>query len=328
MDQLEQRSQTILNTIIAEYIATGEPVGSRTVSKMKDIDLSAASIRNIMGDLTDQGYITQPHVSAGRVPTDRGYRFYVDSLVASGWSPSNDDHFAIESLIRTAGIDVRDIMRQSSSVLADLSRKAGVVTASGAGDQRFKTIEFIKVANDRILVVLVSNRGFVQNKVIYDEDGIDQETLERYSRRLSDMLKDLDLREARERIERELDREKTRVDALLAKALRLGQVILSQEAVGEIFIEGQTNIVDEPEFLKIERLKALLVTFEEKSKLLKILDKTLEAKGIQVFIGSEHGLDEIETCSIVAFPIRAQEDELSPGGFSRGYHRPRSISSA
>jgi heat-inducible transcriptional repressor len=306
MEDLEKRSQRILQTIVAEYIATGEPVGSRTVSKKEAVGLSAASVRNVMSDLTEMGYILQPHVSAGRVPTDLGYRFYVDTIL-SDLIPDEGDRSGIEALIRTAGLDVRDVLRQSSSVLAGFSRQAGVVTTTPAQEQTFKTIEFVKVAEDRILVVLVSMNGFVQNKVIYDEDGIDQQTLESYGRMLDDMLKHLDLRQARERIEQELAREKTKVDAMLAKTLRMGQIILSQDDSREVFIEGQTNILSDPEFSEIEKLKALLLTFEEKGKLLRILDKTLEAEGIQVFIGAEHGLDEIENCSIIAYPIRTAD---------------------
>jgi heat-inducible transcriptional repressor len=157
------------------------------------------------------------------------------------------------------------------------------------------------------VVLLVSASGLVQNKLIHDDDRTDQESLERYSRMLNDMLKDLDLRQARERIEQELLQEKTLMDAMLAKALRMGHIVLSGEGDREVFIEGQTNILDEPEFADIEQLKALLVTFQEKSKLLKILDKTLQARGVQIFIGSEHGVGEIESCAIVAYPIHAAE---------------------
>jgi heat-inducible transcriptional repressor len=311
MAQLEKRSKRILAAIVSEYITTGEPVGSRTVSKKEEIGLSAASIRNIMTDLTESGYIIQPHVSAGRVPTDRGYRFYVDSMVQSVLPL--DEQATITSLIRAAGLDMRDLLRQSSSVLAGLSRQAGLVAATPV-EQTFKTIEFIKIAKDRILVVLVSTTGLVQNKMIFDEDEIPQETLESYSRMLNDMLRDLDLREAREKIEQELAKEKTTVNLMLAKALKLGHIILSSHQSREIFIEGQTNIIDEPEFAQIEKLRAILITFEEKSNLLRILDKTLEARGIQIFIGSEHGVEEIETCSIVAYPIRTEETVLGSIG--------------
>ena len=309
MDRLEDRSEAILRTIVAEYVCSGEPVGSRTVAKREEIGLSPASIRNIMSDLTESGYITQPHVSAGRVPTDRGYRYYVDNLLARERLNAGAERSTIESLMSAAGGDIRDVLRQSSAVLAGLSRQA-VVSASVAEEQTFKKIEFIKVADDRILVVLVSTSGFVQNKMIYDEDALSQETLERYSRMLNDILKDLDLRQARERIEQELARDRTAVDAMLTKALRLGHIILSQEAEREVFIEGQTNILDEPEFSSVERLKALLITFEEKSKLLKILDKTLDAEGLQILIGSEHGLGAIEICAIVAYPIRTEGSVL------------------
>ncbi len=309
MVRLERRSDEILRAIISEYIATGEPVGSRTLSKRLDIGLSAASIRNIMSDLMDWGYIAQPHVSAGRIPTDQGYRFYVDGLLYGG-APAMEDEAAIEASLKIAGLDIRDVLRQSSAVLAEFSRQTGVVTATPPVDQTFKAIDLIKVSEDRILVVLVSTRGLVQNKMILDEDNINQEALEKYSRMLNDMLKDLDLRQARERIEQELALEKTRVNAMLAKALLLGHTILAASTAREIFIEGQINILEEPEFAQIQKLKAILVTFEDKSNLLKILDKTLEAKGIQVFIGSEHGLYEIESCSIIAYPIRTEEASL------------------
>ncbi len=305
----EKRYEKILQTIIAEYIATGEPVGSRTISKKSDIGLSAASIRNIMSDLTELGYITQPHVSAGRIPTDLGYRFFVDTSVGLR-SLDIKEQAAIESLLSSAVADLRDLLRRSSWILAGLSKQAGVVAAAAVAEQTFKTIEFIKVAEDRILVVLVSTGGTIQNRLIHDEDAINQETLEMYSRMLNDMLKDLDLRQARERIEDELKKEKTLMDVVLAKVLRFGQTILSDDPTRELFIEGQSNILDEPEFAQIDRLRALLTTFEQKSNLLKILDKTLEAKGVQIMIGSEHGLDTIESCSIVAYPIHAQKIPL------------------
>jgi heat-inducible transcriptional repressor len=309
MVPLEQRSEKILQAIVREFIMTGEPVGSRTVSKKTDIGLSAASIRNVMTDLTESGYIVQPHISAGRIPTDLGYRHFVNTVVESA-QVDERDRAEIEAFISSASLDVRDLLRRSSTALAVLSRQAGVVVAAAVQEQTFKTIEFIKVAEDRILVVLVSTTGYLQSKMIYDEDNIDQETLERYSRMLNDMLKDLDLRQARARVELELKKEKTQVDALLAKTLRLGHIMLDQDSSREIFIEGQSNILDEPEFAQINTLKALLVTFEEKSNLLKILDKALEAEGVQILIGSEHGLEEIGSCSIVAYPIRADATAL------------------
>ncbi len=305
MEALAIRLEKILEAIVSEYISKGEPVGSRTLSKKKDIGLSAASIRNIMSDLTDSGFITQPHVSAGRIPTDLGYRYYVDAILSPAkidWS----DQQSIKTLLSSPGMDIRDLLKQSSSVLAHLSNHAGVVTTSSAGEKTFKAIEFIRVAVDKILVILVSSGGIIQNKLIYDEDGIDQSTLEVYSRQLNDMLKDLDLHEAKERIERELAAEKTRVDAMLAKILLLGYIVISDTSSREIFIEGQSNIFDEPEFAHIEKLKALLITFEQKNNFLRILDKTLKADGIQILIGSEHGVDAIDSCSVVAYPIRTE----------------------
>ncbi len=308
MPGVDKRSEQILKAIITEYISTGEPVGSRTISKRKDIGLSAASIRNIMSDLTDMGLIAQPHVSAGRVPTDRAYRFYVDSLLERRQVPSVQEA-GIESGLKTAGLDIRDLLKRSSTVLADFSKQAGLVIRTPFVDQTFKTIEFMKLAEDRILVILISTTGTVYNKIIYDESNIRQETLESYSRMLNDILKNLDLQQARSKIEQELATEKAKFDAVLTKTLNLCRSVLSLDASREIFIEGQANILEEPEFSQVEILRAILITFEEKSRLLRILDKTLEEKGIQILIGSEHGVDEIETCAIIAYPIRA-EDKL------------------
>lgn len=309
MVPLEERSGKILQAIIAEYITTAEPVGSRTLARKKGISLSAASIRNVMSDLTEWGYITQPHVSAGRIPTDLGYRFFVDTVVEPRGS-GEQDREAITSIIHTAGLDIREVLRRSCAALAGLSKQAGVVAAAAVEEQRFKTIEFIKVSEERILVVLVSSSGYIQSKIIFDESRTNQETLERYSRMLTDMLKDLDLRQARERIEQELRHDMTQVDAMLAKVLRLGHVILSQDDSRDVFIEGQSNILEEPEFTQIAILKSVLATFEEKSNLLKILDQTLDAQGVQILIGSEHGVDEIESCSIIAYPIRTKTSRV------------------
>lgn len=321
---LEKRSEKILEVLVAEYIATGDPVGSRTLSKITEFGLSAASIRNVMSDLTESGYITQPHVSAGRVPTDRGYRLYVNSLLEVH-ETDQDKYSEIESLMKSVGPDVRDLLRQSSSILAGFSKQAGVVSSSPAVQQTFKTIEFVKVAAERILVILISASGFVQTKTIYDEDDIDQRTLETYGRMLNNMLQDLDLSQAKKRIEAELALEKTRVDAMLAKTLRLGHVILSQPVSRDVFIEGQSNILTEPEFSQTEKIRALLTAFEEKSNLLKILDKTLRADGIQIYIGSEHGLQELDSCSIVAYPIRTSDTVVGSIGVvgpkRMNYHR-------
>jgi heat-inducible transcriptional repressor len=306
MHDLEPRAQDILEAIVTEYLSTGDPVGSRTISKKLQSSLSPASVRNVMSDLTDMGLIKQPHVSAGRVPTDSAIRFYVDTIMRSHIKLSEDSK-QIESMINIYDANMRDILRRASSVLAELSRQAGVVTTPAALEQTFKTIDFIKVAGDKILVILVSTTGFVLNKLIYDKDGVDQETLERYSRIINDMLKDLDLRQARRKIEMELATEKTMVDAMLTKTLRMGHAVLSVRDEGEIFIEGQTHFLDDPEFAQVEKLKAVLITFEEKNKLLNILEQILDTDSLKILVGEEHGLREMESCSIVAYPVRTDE---------------------
>ncbi len=306
MAALEPRAEKILHEIVNEYITTGEPVGSRTVSRKGNVGLSAASVRNIMFDLTESGYITQPHVSAGRIPTDMGYRVYVNALMSSRPLPAKERDRIISAL-KAEPWGNRDLFKQSSVILAGVSKQAGLAAATSAVDQTFKTIEFIKLADGRVLVILVSSTGSVQSKIIYDENRIQQETLDRYSRQLNDHLKDLTLEEARERIQQEFVSERAQLDAVLLKTLRLCHLILSSYDSKEIFIDGQTNILDEPEFAHIEKLKAILLSFEDKGRLLGLLHKTLKMDGIQVLIGQEHGLDEFESCAVVAYPIRSEE---------------------
>lgn len=306
MAALEPRAEKILQEIVNEYITTGEPVGSRTVSRKGNVGLSAASVRNIMCDLTESGYITQPHISAGRIPTDMGYRVYVNGLMNARPLPAQERDRIISAL-KAEPWGNRDLFKQSSAILAGISRQAGLAAATGVADQTFKTIEFIKIADDRVLVILVSSTGSVQSKVIYDENRIQQETLDRYSRQLSDHLKDLTLEEARERIQQEFVSERAQLDAVLLKTLRLCHLILSSYDSKEIFIDGQTNILDDPEFAQIEKLKAILLSFEDKGRLLSLLHKTLKTDGIQILIGQEHGLDEFESCAVVAYPIRSEE---------------------
>jgi heat-inducible transcriptional repressor len=304
MERLDPRSETILKTIVREYISLGEPIGSRTVSRSKGVSLSPASVRNIMTDLTESGYIAQPHVSAGRVPTDKAYRFYVDDILALGIPEQPVEREAIYSIIQAVGLDRRDVFKKSSSLLAGLSRQAGVVSPTPARNSRFKSIQFIKVSDERILVILESSGGATQHKLILDEDGLNQDTLDTYSRIVSDLLQDLNLSEARDKLKRELELEKNRMDALMSKVMGVGYELLSNEDHRDLFIEGTANMLVEPEFLNVEHLKAVLITFEEKSNLLKILDKTMDAEGVQVYIGSELGLENMEPCAVVAYPIR------------------------
>ena len=300
-ETFSERDRKILQAIIMDYIQTAEPVGSRTVSKKYKMGLSPATIRNVMADLEEMGFLLQPHISAGRVPTDRAFRFYVDSIVQVR-KLSRVDRDRIEAGLQDEKLDVNEMMKRASSLLSLLSKQTGVVLAPRFGSNIFKHIEFIKLREKKILVIIVSQSGEVQNKLIESDEPMDQDELDKYSKYLTEIMGGLSLVEAKRRIVEEMKQEKVLFDKLMYRALQLSQKALEDEGKGDVYIEGQTNIIQSPEFADLEKMRALLLAFEEKTKIVKLLDKALSTHGIQIFIGAENEFNEMRDCSVIAAP--------------------------
>ena len=298
---LTARDREILEAILTDYIQTAEPVGSRTVSKKYYIGLSPATIRNVMADLEEMGFLTQPHTSAGRVPTDRAFRFYVDSILAVR-KLSLIDRDRIEIGLQEESKDINETMKRASSLLSLLSKQTGVVLAPRFGSNIFKHIEFIKLREKTILVIIVCKAGEVQNKLIESDENMSQDELDKYSRYLTEIMGGLSLVEARRKILEELKKEKVLFDKLMYRALELSQKALADEGEGDLYIEGKTNILQSPEFADLEKMRNLLQAFEEKTKIVRLLDKALFAHGIQIFIGAENEFSEMKDCSVIAAP--------------------------
>ncbi len=298
---LTARDREVLEAIITDYIQTAEPVGSRTVSKKYYIGLSPATIRNVMADLEEMGFLTQPHTSAGRVPTDRAFRFYVDSILAVR-KLSLIDRDRIEIGLQEESKDINETMKRASSLLSLLSKQTGVVLAPRFGSNIFKHIEFIKLREKTILVIIVCKAGEVQNKLIESDENMSQDELDKYSRYLTEIMGGLSLVEARRKILEELKKEKVLFDKLMYRALELSQKALADEGEGDLYIEGKTNILQSPEFADLEKMRNLLQAFEEKTKIVRLLDKALFAHGIQIFIGAENEFSEMKDCSVIAAP--------------------------
>ena len=308
-----ERDRKILQAIIMDYIQTAEPVGSRTVSKKYKMGLSPATIRNVMADLEEMGFLLQPHTSAGRVPTDRAFRFYVDSILQVR-KLSRVDRDRIEASLQDEKLDINEMMKRASSLLSLFSKQTGVVLAPRFGSNIFKHIEFIKLREKKILVIIVSQSGEVQNKFIESDEPVDQDELDKYSRYLTEIMGGLSLVEAKRRIVEEMKQEKVLFDKLMYRALQLSQKALEDEGEGDVYIEGQTNIIQSPEFADLEKMRALLLAFEEKTKIVKLLDKALSAHGIQIFIGAENELNEMRDCSVIAAPYSKENFTLGTLG--------------
>ena len=303
---LGDRDRQILTSVINEYILTAEPVGSRNIARRYDINLSSATIRNVMSDLEEMGFLHQPHTSAGRIPTERALRFYVDSILKVK-SLDQREKDRIRKRYKFSELEASDLVRQTSEVLSVLSRHVSIVSAPKLVGTVLKHIEFIKISRDRILVIFVSQSGFVQNRIIEDRDDISQSELDKYTNYLGEVLVGVSLEGVRGKIEEEMKKEKTAYDELLSKALELTRKVFGKEKDPELFMEGQVNLLECPEFSEVGSMKSLLQALEEKKLLLHLLDKTMDAEGIQIFIGSEVPVSEMQTLSIITSPYRHGE---------------------
>ena len=296
-DLLNERSKRILEAIIEDYINTGEPIGSRTISRKHDLALSPASIRNVMSDLEELGFLVSPHTSAGRVPTDKAYRFYVDSLLAVG-SIGRGEREEIRRHCRLTGKDIGAVLKEVSGVLSSISHYMGVVAAPRFTANVFRHMEFIRLGGRRLLAILVSQNGTVQNKIVEVEEELTGEELVRMANYLNGLLQGLTIAQVKNRILEEMQSDKARYDNLLSRALKLSQQTMPDSAA-DLFIEGQANILELPEFADVTRMKEIFRTFEQKGVLLELLDRCLTAPGVNIFIGTESHLNAMAGMSMI-----------------------------
>jgi heat-inducible transcriptional repressor len=297
-EELNERGRKILEAIIEDYIVSAEPVGSRAVARRHHLPLSPATVRNVMADLEEMGYITSPHTSAGRVPTEKGYRFYVDSLLQVR-QLSRAEQLHINQYYRPRGLRVDELLQEAGKALSAISNYTGIVMAPRLIATTFRHIEFIRLSQGRMLVVFVTQSGLVQNKLIENSEDLSQPELEQIANYLNRTLGGLTIQQVKARIVEEMAQEKALYDQLLRQALRLSEEALRDEPGHRIYIEGTSNILDQPEFADLERMKKLFRTFEQKSVLIDLLERAHLAGGVQIFIGSESQFCDIEGCSLI-----------------------------
>lgn len=314
VDFPDSRGQVILTAIINEHFVTGEPVGSKVLSERfaNASGLSSATIRNVMGELEEMGMLEQPHTSAGRVPTDKGYRFYVDNLLGV-LSISNDDLRLIGDEYGLNQLDAETpdrLMERTSHLLSALSNNVGIVVSPSLASDRLQHIEFVNLSDNRILVVLVSAPNIVHNKIIRLSVAFTKDELERTANYLNAEYVGKSLAEIRAEILGLMHEEKTLFDKLLQTAVILcSESIEDEDAAGEVFVDGTSNILTKKDFADLERLRELLHTIGERSRLMQILTECIErdsgAKGdISVVIGSENRTPSLQNCTLISAPYR------------------------
>jgi heat-inducible transcriptional repressor len=295
--ELSPRSRQILEAIVEDYIATAEPVGSSAVARRHALTLSSATVRNVMANLEEMGLLTSPHTSAGRIPTEKAYRFYVDSLVGLR-QVSREEKRQIIRRCRQSGAGLPEILKETSRTLSSLSNYMGIVVAPSFTADIFRQIEFLRIGHRKVLAILVSTNGLVQNRLIETGDDIPENDLLRMSNYLNELMQGLTISQARERILAEMKSEKVQYDTMMSQALQISEQAVSAGGE-EIFVEGQTRILDQPEFSDAGRMKEIFRAFEQKGQMLQLLNRCMNADGVQIYIGSETPVSQTAGVSLV-----------------------------
>ena len=297
---LDQRSQSILVELIRDHIEEAEPVGSRTLARKHFQKLSPATIRNVMSDLEDMGYLHRPHVSAGRVPTDQGYRFFVNHLMSLPDLPEVGISHNPDRISKTQGFD--GVLESACSQLSENLHQTGLVMLPSFSSTRFKHIDFIKVGQSEALAVFYSELGILQNKIIPIEKDITQDQLTSISKFLNEEFSGKTIKTIRQELLHRIQTEREHYNQLISRAMELStQVFGEEEQGGELLVEGALNFLDHPEFAgDLDKIKALFKTLEEKTKLINLLDLCLQQDGLTILIGEENVEEEITGCSLIA----------------------------
>lgn len=296
---LNTRDREILNDIIRTFILSGEPVSSRSVAKGGRHSLSAATIRNVMADLEDLGLLTQPHISAGRVPTPDGYHFYIDALMENRSVPAKARRSIDETLVAGAS-DAEEMMSSASHLLSRLTQQIGIVMTPTVGRSTLRAIDFVNLSGCKVLCVLVGASGFVDNKVIETPEPIARRDLVRISNYLTDHFAGKTLRQIRDELIDLMAEERTQMDDLLGRAIDLAREAFSGRGNQAVLVEGTTAILNQPELSDLDRIRRLLGTFSDKATLVRVLNQLVEGPGVRVVIGKDSDLTSDLDFSLVA----------------------------
>ena len=304
---LDARSAAVLREIVEQYVETGEPVGSRTLSRRLPMNLSPATIRNVMADLTDTGLLYAPHTSAGRLPTELGLRLFVDGLLQFG-ELSDDERGSISAALEASGRSLEDTLTEASSMLSGLSSAAGLVLAPKS-EGALRHIEFVPLGPGRALVVLVAADGHVENRVIETPPGLPPSTLQQAGNYLNNRLSGRGLAELRAVVAEELTANRTELDGLSAQVVASGLATWTGEGArgGNLIVRGQGRLL--ADVTQIERLAAIQMLFERletQETMLKLLELAETSEGVRIFIGSESGLFGASGVSMVVAPARSE----------------------
>lgn len=302
--ELNERSREIFRRVVDEFMQTGEPVGSRTISRRLTLPLSPASVRNVLSDLEEMGLLYAPHTSAGRLPTEAGLRLFIDGLLEIG-DVSREDQAEIESRCAATGKSVAEALAEATSTLSGLSRCAGLVFAPKA-DRSLKHIEFVHLGEGRAIVVLVTDDGLVENRVIDIPVGTPPASLTEAANYLNARLIGRTLNDASAQVRKEIDEHRAQLDAITSRLVEAGLATWAgDKSSGSLIVKGQAHLLDEIAALSdLERVRTLFEALETQDLLVRLLGQTEKAQGVQIFIGAQNSLFNLAGCSMIVAPFK------------------------
>jgi heat-inducible transcriptional repressor len=303
-----ERAQHLLRVLVERYIKEGQPVGSRTLARDSGLDLSPATIRNVMSDLEELGFVKAPHTSAGRIPTIKGYRFFVDTLVKLR-PPKSDELKLVQELLTNT--DPHALAQTASTLLSAMTKLAGVVTLPRRTQTALRQIEFLPLSDRRVLAILVLNDRDVQNRILDVHRDFSTEELQRAGNYLTRQFGGRELRDVREALLRELRETRASMNDVMVDAIEMAQQAFPEsENEAGFVMAGETNLMGLEGLADMGKLKRLFDAFSEQRDILHLLDQSLHAPGVQIFIGQESGYQLLDECSIVAAPYLTDDDTM------------------
>lgn len=307
---IDDRARHLLRVLVKRYIREGQPVGSRTLSRDSGLELSPATIRNIMSDLEELGFVDSPHTSAGRVPTVKAYRFFVDTLVRLT-PPDGDELGRFRDSLAQAGGDPQAVATSASNMLSSVTQLAGVVTVPRKSQMELRQIEFLPLSGQRVLAILVVNDTEVHNKVLELKREFGESELRQASNYLTSLFAGRDLYEVRDEVLADLRATRESMNQIMIDAIELAQQALPErEPAAEYVVAGETNLMGIEELVDMEKLKGLFEAFSQRSDFLHLLDETMRSDGVKIFIGHESGHKLLDSWSIVSAPYAAEDDTM------------------
>ena len=311
---INERAQALLKGLVEQYIRDGQPVGSTTLAKEVGLKLSSATIRNVLADLERAGLVKSPHTSSGRIPTVKGYRLFIDNLLTL--KPLQEREILNLKENIDGELDTQGILASASQLLSGITQMAGLVTLPVIVKNIIDHIEFFPLSDNRVLAILVFSKNDIQNRIIHTDRNYSQEELQRISNCLNAEFTGIDIKQVRENLVKQMQEAKEHMDQLMLQAINMANQVFQQDTATQqdYVIAGETNLMNYQEMADIKRLRQLFEAFNEKQSILRLLDQSLKAPGVQIYVGNESGYEVFDECSVVTATYSANDQVIGALG--------------